>query len=142
MPQSSHLICDLSQAPDSPAQRLAAYRHLFAALLARVPLIHGFRFVFDAARVDRGLLDRLVALEGACCPFLHSDVSTVGEQVWWDLTVDAEEEAVPFLDALRELPDTLAGDGRDTAQPWARLNLRYRPPADSDTAVPTHGSAL
>jgi hypothetical protein len=119
-------MCDLSHAPDSPAQRLADYRCLFAALLSRDRLARGFRFVFDGARVDRGLLDRLVALEVACCPFLHSTVSTVAGQVWWDVTAEAEE-AVPFLDALRELPDIVPDDGSDTAAPLARLDIRRRP---------------
>jgi hypothetical protein len=142
MPDPSHLVCDLSHAPDSPAERLAAYRQLFRALLTRTTRKRGFRFSFDAARVDRRLLRRLVEREAACCPFLHSAVVTTADEVWWDVTAETDD-AVPFLDALRELPDTLAdllaGGGGDAAAAFGNGVVFRRPSVSNPPSSGSYG---
>ncbi len=107
MSDPAGLICDLSHAPDSPEQRLSGYRELFSALVGRTWWGVGFRFRFDAERVDRRLLAELVAGEQACCPFLRSTVSSRGGEVWWDVVAETDAAGC-FLDALRALPDALA----------------------------------
>lgn len=127
MTDSTPLACDLRRAPDSVEQRLAAYRQLFSALAGRDAWERGFRFRFDGGRVDRALLTELVALEQACCPFLRSRVTTTQAETWWECTVD-EPDAVPFLDALRDLPDVVAtaprADDREAVLPGVRILTR------------------
>ncbi len=101
------LVCDLRGAPDTPEQRLSAYRRVFAALVGREDRPGGFRFVFAADTADLALLSELVKLEGACCPFLLITLRTVGCHVQWDCHVETAE-AVPFMEALRDLPDALS----------------------------------
>jgi hypothetical protein len=125
MTDSTPFACDLRHAPDSVEQRLAAYRQLFSALVGRDAWDRGFRFRFDGERVDGALLTDLVALEQACCPFLRSRVTSTQTEAWWECTVD-EPDAMPFLDALRDLPDTVAArpEGHDTVLPGVRILTR------------------
>jgi hypothetical protein len=137
-------VCDLTQAPDSVTERLAAYRDLFAAMVDREDRDRGFRFRFAADRVDLSLLRELVARERACCAFLTSSVTTEAGQVWWDC--DAKiPDAVPFLEALRDLPDVLArraDDGIDLDRGLDRLGVRILRRSDAEavrTVAAHHG---
>jgi len=121
MSMDEALVCDLSAARDSVEERLAAYREVFAALLGRELRDRQLRFRFRAEHVDVALLGDLVERERACCPFLHSSLRTVGSEVWWDCRVDSAE-AVPFLQALHDLPDpaTSPAEGILAHQPFRK----------------------
>ena len=125
MLDDTHLFCDVSHAPDSPGERLASYRRLFTALTARTPLTRGVRFHFDPDRLDRPLLDRLVGLERACCPFLLSTVATSADEVHWDVAAD-QDDAVPFVEALRDLPDVLGQEDHEVID-YLAVPIRVSP---------------
>jgi hypothetical protein len=112
------IACDLTNAPDTPEERLLEYRWLFTdALVGRERTPDGsarFRF-----RADEGVEERvrtLAALEKACCAFFDFAVTVDGDEVRWDATVvdaSADHEAArAILDEFYKLPDTV-DDGVD-----------------------------
>jgi hypothetical protein len=112
------IACDLTNAPDTPEERLAEYRWLFTHALVgreRTP-DGGVRFRF---RADDGVEDRireLAAREKACCAFFDFAIAVDGNEVQWDATVvdaSADHDAArAILDEFYALPDTI-GDGVD-----------------------------
>ena len=100
------IVCDMSGAPDTLAERLAEYRDLFAdALVGRERIDEDaiqFRF-----RARPGLLDRvndLAAREKACCAFFDFVISEHGDEIWWDARVPDDPIAHEILDAFYMLP--------------------------------------
>jgi hypothetical protein len=108
------VVCDITDAPDTAAERLAEYEHLFTtALTGRERTGGGIRFRF---RADPGLEDRvrdLAAREKACCAFFTFDIRTHGDEVWMDASVVDDDLARQILDEYYHLPDNLA-DGAAT----------------------------
>jgi hypothetical protein len=124
------IVCDMTDAPDTPEERLAEYAQLFAdALVARERLPNGaIRFRFGA---DRGVEDRirsLAAKEHACCGFIDFTIRAEGAEVWWDATTIEDAMAQEILDELYRLPDS-AGDGAEA------LFERYGRPVVSPALV-------
>ncbi|SEF25111.1 hypothetical protein SAMN05421837_1021011 [Amycolatopsis pretoriensis] len=98
-PASTPIACDMSNARDTPEERLAEYRRLFAeALVARERTEIGIRFRF---RADLGVEDwvrDLAAREKACCPFFGFDIAAEAGEVRWDAAVPDTDEARAVLE--------------------------------------------
>lgn len=105
-PASTPVACDMSTARDTPAERLAEYRRLFAeALVARERTDIGIRFRFRF-RADPGVEDwvrDLAAREKACCPFFGFDIAVDARQVRWDAAVPDTEAARAVLEEFYAL---------------------------------------
>jgi hypothetical protein len=104
------ILCDMTDAPDTAAERLAEYERLFlGALVGRERTEEGIRFRF---RADPGLEDwvrDLAAREKACCAFFSFDITAHGDEVWMDASVVDDDLARQVLDEYYDLPDNLAG---------------------------------
>ena len=107
--ESPAVICDITDATDTPAERLAEYRRLFAlALIGREHTDTGIRFRF---REDEGVYDwvaDLASREQACCPFFIFTVTSAGGETSWDASVIDDPIARQILEEFYLLPDTVA----------------------------------
>jgi hypothetical protein len=107
--ESPPIACDMSSAPDTPAERRAEYQRLFAGFLTGRTRSHeGITFRF---RADRGVQDwvgDLAAREKACCAFFRSEVTAAGREVRWDISVIDDDMARQILAEFYRLPDILA----------------------------------
>jgi hypothetical protein len=101
------VVCDMSGAPDTAAERISEYGRLFeTALVARERTATGIRFRF---RADPGVEDwvrDLAARELACCAFFTFAISRVDDEVRWDASVPDDEVARRILDLFFLLPET------------------------------------
>ena len=101
------IACDMSEARDTPEDRLAEYRELFGrALLGRERREDGVMLVFTADA--RHQVEDLVRREHACCPFVDYRVEAIGERIRWSTTNtmhrDQRAAVDVMLDALHDLP--------------------------------------
>jgi hypothetical protein len=116
------IVCDMSTAPDTGPQRLAAYDRLFSThLLGRERRGDGIRFRLRADAGVEALVRDLAAREKACCAFLDSQITVERGQVLWDITTIDDEIARAILDDYYELPNS-AGTDADELQ--RRLSAR------------------
>jgi hypothetical protein len=105
--QPPPVICDMTGATDSLAERMDEYRRLFTRSLlgrSRTPDRITFRF-----RADPGVEDwvrDLARREKACCAFFDFTVDADGHEVWWEARVADDEAARQMLAAFYRLPDT------------------------------------
>jgi hypothetical protein len=117
-PPTPPIACDMTDAPDTPAERSAEYKRLFSgALISRERTATGirFRFGFDAD-LEEWVRD-LVAREKACCAFFTFTVARDGDELWWDTSVPDDDIARRMLDELYRLSDTSTlNGGRQGAQ--------------------------
>lgn len=105
------VACDMSTARDTPPQRLAEYRRLFAqALRGRERTAHGIRFRLAAEPGIEAWVRDLAAREQACCPFFAFEVAVEGDEVRWDAAVADNDVARAVLDEFSALPDTATED--------------------------------
>jgi hypothetical protein len=113
-PTAPPIVCDMTGAGDTPGERIAEYRRLFAdALAGRERTGDGIRFRFAAGPgVDARVRD-LAARERACCAFFTFDVTEHDGEVWWDARVPDDPASRQILDEMYHLPDT-APDDLDT----------------------------
>jgi hypothetical protein len=123
MSENPLIFCDMTDAPDTPEERLAEYRRLFAAdgpLDGRERTDGGIRFRFRADKADKAdkadegveaWVRDLAAREKACCGFYSFTVEVQGDEVWWDAWVVDDDLARQVLDEMFALPDTLAAGG-------------------------------
>jgi hypothetical protein len=113
--QRPPIICDMTGAPDTPAERLAEYQRLFArSLLGRDRTAAGIRFRFRARPGLEDWIRDLARREKACCAFFSFEVSASGQEVWWDASVIDDDMARQILDEFYRLPEV------DSAPPiWA-----------------------
>ncbi|MDX8148013.1 MULTISPECIES: hypothetical protein [Lentzea] len=103
------IVCDMTDAPDTDAERLAEYRRLFthAAFLGRERTTDGIRFRF---RVEPGLEEwvrDLAAREKACCAFFAFDITIEDGEVRYDCAVTDNDQARAILEEYYALPDLL-----------------------------------
>ncbi len=107
------ILCNMTGAPDTPAERVETYAALFAdALVDRERTTDGIRFRF---RADPGIEDRVRELarrEQACCAFFTFTITADEHEVRWDAAVPDDDLARQALDELFLLPD-VAGRGLD-----------------------------
>jgi len=81
------IACDMSNAGDTPDERLAEYRRLFErALVRRDRGDHAVSFAFRATAGTRDQVESLARREAACCPFLDYRVQTTPTEVILTLT--------------------------------------------------------
>lgn len=127
-PVGTPIVCDMTDAPDTPAERLAEYRRLFAAaLVGREPTAQGVRFRFRAEAGVEAWVRDLAAREKACCGFFAFEVSLSGGEVWWDAAVVDDDRARLILAEFYSLPDT-AAEGTDPLEDRpAAQGLRFGP---------------
>jgi hypothetical protein len=107
--QPPAVVCDMSGAADTFAERMAEYRRLFAqSLVGRSRAGAGIRFRF---RADPGLAEwvrDLARREQACCPFFRFTIKASGHEVWWDVSVVDDDAARQVLAEFYRLPGTLS----------------------------------
>jgi hypothetical protein len=104
---STPIVCDLTDAPDTDAERLAEYRRLFAhaAFLGRERTAEGIRFRFRAEPGIEEWVRDLAAREKACCAFFAFDITTEGDEVRYDAAVIDNDVARAILEEYYALPD-------------------------------------
>jgi hypothetical protein len=106
------MVCDMTGAPDTAAERMAEYGRLFArALVGRERAGRAVRLRFRAVEGMQAWVADLAAREKACCPFYEFTISTPAGEVWWEITVvDGldEDMAQVALDEFYQAPDTVA----------------------------------
>jgi hypothetical protein len=99
----------MTDAPDTPAERMAEYEKLFAsALIGRERTESGVRFRFG---IEEGLeewIRDLAAREKACCAFFTFTVTRAGDELWWHASVPDDEVARQILDELYRLSDAVS----------------------------------
>ena len=91
------IVCDMTNAPDTPAERVAEYERLFGGwLVGRERVAGGIRFRFRAGPGVEAWVRDLAARERACCPFFRFAISVVDGEVRWDADVgdDAAREVL------------------------------------------------
>jgi hypothetical protein len=100
------IVCDLTDAPDTAASRIAEYGRLFGEVLVgrdRTELGIQFRF-----RADPGVEDwvrDLAAREKACCAWADSDITVQDGEVWWHWSAADDEVAQQILQDFYDLAD-------------------------------------
>ena len=98
------IACDMNTAVDTPAERLAEYRHLFAAaLVRRERRDHAVVFVFRATAEVREQVEDLARREALCCPFMEYRVEATGDEVTFTFTNPGRAGVEPILDAVYAL---------------------------------------
>ena len=114
MTESHQIVCDMTEAPDTPEERFAEYRRLFAeALVSRERTADGIRFVFRAGDGVHARVSDLAAREKSCCPFFDFRVASDGGEVLWDAAVIDDDLARQVLEDFYRLPDTTAESAAD-----------------------------
>jgi hypothetical protein len=137
------VVCDMTDAPDTAAERLAEYERLFTGPLnGRERVGGGIRFRFRAdAGVEEWVRD-LAAREKACCAFFTFDIAVRGDEVWWDASVVDDPLARQILDEYYRLPDSLADGAAALFDRFTEQGLQVviRDEGGSRPATPTeHG---
>jgi hypothetical protein len=102
------VVCDMTGATDTLAERMDEYRRLFTqSLLGRSRTPDSIRFRF---RADPGVEDwvrDLARREKACCAFFDFTVDADGHEVRWEARVADDEAARQMLAGFYRLPDTI-----------------------------------
>lgn len=107
------IVCDMTDAPDTPAERRAEYQQLFDEhLVARDRTASGIRFRFRRSPGVETHVRDLAAKEHACCAFLSFTITGHDDEIWWDSSTVDDPIARQILDQLYELPDTVT-DGAE-----------------------------
>jgi hypothetical protein len=138
------IVCDMTDARDTAADRIAEYERLFSeALVGRERTDEGIRFRF---RADPGVEDwvrDLAAREKACCAWRELDIAVQDGEVWWDERALEDEIAQQFLEDFFGLPDMIsagaaavmehfAGDGQHV---MVRDNGTLRPATPAELGL-------
>jgi hypothetical protein len=102
-PSSAPIACSLTT--DAAGDRMAEWDALLSqALISRNPIVGGVRIELRARPGVRAELERLVAAERECCPFMTMSVAATDHELL-GLTVTAPDLAAPILGRM------LAGGG-------------------------------
>jgi hypothetical protein len=101
------VVCDMTNAPDSAAQRLDEYARLFdRAFISRERTADAVQWRLRAAPGVEAWARDLAAREKACCAFMSITVTVIDEQVLWDATTIDYPVARSVLDLYYDLPET------------------------------------
>jgi hypothetical protein len=99
------VVCDMTSAPDTGAERLAEYARLFeSAYLGRDRDQAGARWLLRAEPGVEEWARDLAERENACCAFMTSTVTREGDVVIWHLTTIDDKAARAVLDMFHDLP--------------------------------------
>jgi hypothetical protein len=102
------IACDMSNAPDTPAERREEYRRLFAGFLTgRERSGAGITFRFRPAPGMQEWLGDLALREETCCAFFTVTVTATEQEVRWDMSAIDDDLARTLLAEFYRLPDTL-----------------------------------
>ena len=100
------VVCDMTGATDTLAERLGEYRRLFAqALLGRSRTPDSIRFRFRAGPGVEDWVRDLARREKACCAFFDFTVDADSQEVRWEARVADDEAARQALAAFYRLAD-------------------------------------
>ena len=106
LPTSPPVVCDLTGAPDSGEERLLEYARLLdTAYLSRERTEKAMRWWLRAGEGIEAWTRDLAARENACCAFMTTTVTLVGDQVLWEATTIDDPAARAVLDLMYELPE-------------------------------------
>ena len=111
-PQPSRpLVCDMSNARDTPQERMSEYGRLFDhALIGRERTSAGLAFRFEPQPGVAEWICDLSQREAACCPFFDYTISTTDDgEITWRIATDGDSVAESILDEMYQLPDITAG---------------------------------
>ncbi len=125
-PADTPVVCDVSTAPDTTADRLREYQQLFAtALVGRERTPQGIRFRLRAGDGVEARVRDLVAREQACCAFMAFEVAVVGDEVHWDTAVIDNDDARAILEEYYRLPETAVEDPAVLADRYRQRGLQF-----------------
>lgn len=131
------VVCDMSNAPDTPAGRVEEYRRLFAqSLLGRERTSAGIRFRFRADSGIEAWVRDLAAREKSCCAFFDFAVTVSDDEVRWDAAVIDDEIARQILEEFYRLPESVGGGVATVSQAFADRGLRVLNAADRQDERP------
>ena len=100
------IVCDLTDAPDTPEERLAEYGRLFAhALVARDRLDTVVAFTFAAKPGVADWIVDLVRREAACCPFFAYTIDDRDTEIVWTTSTEVGPAGQAILDEFFAGPD-------------------------------------
>ncbi len=107
------IACNMTNARDTPQERLAEYGRLFAdAMLGRERTAVGVEFRLASKPEIVEWVTDLVRREAACCPFFSYRIDAENDCIVWRTNSNAGAEAQAMLDEFYELPEHCA-DGID-----------------------------
>jgi hypothetical protein len=107
------IACNMTNARDTPQERLAEYGRLFAdAMLGRERTATGVEFRLASKPAIVEWVTDLVRREAACCPFFSYRLDAENDCIVWRTSSDAGVAAQAMLDEFYELPEHCA-DGID-----------------------------
>ena len=107
------IVCDMTNAPDTPQERLEAYARLFGlGLESSERTDTGMRWRFRQSVEAEALARELAARENACCGFMTTTVAVIGDELHWEATTVDDPMAQAVLDLMRELPAHVGAAGR------------------------------
>jgi hypothetical protein len=111
------IACDMSNAPDSLAERLTEYRRLFEhALTGRESTATATTFRFAARPGVREWVCDLATREAACCPFLSYEIDEQGEEIVWTTTGGLGAAEMTILGEFIDRPEPAADSSDAIAQ--------------------------
>jgi hypothetical protein len=111
------IACDMSNAQDSLAERLAEYRRLFEhALVARKSTASATTFRFEARPGVREWVRDLAIREAACCPFLSYEIDEEGEAILWTVAGGLGASEMGILDEFLQGSESVANSSDVIAQ--------------------------
>ena len=121
------VACDLTNAEDTLAERLAEYRRLFdQALVGRESTETATTFRFAARPGVRDWVLDLVRREAACCPFLTYEVDDVGEQIVWTTSGGLGASDLAVFDEFLAGADVTEDGSSGLARRVSRASRRVR----------------
>ena|SRR5918997_2651892 len=111
------IACDMSTAPDTPAERTAEYGRLFRQhLVGRERTAEGIRFRLRAEEGVQEWVRDLSAREKACCPFADFEIAQRDGEVLWDISVVDDDLARAVLEEFYRVPEMAGDDWRGAQQ--------------------------
>jgi hypothetical protein len=113
------IACDMTDAPDTGPERLAEYARLFdSALISRERTPTAMRWWLRNDEGTEAWAKDLAARENACCAFMTTTVTAVGDRLLWESTAIDDPAAREVLDMMYELPERR---WTDAGQAYARF---------------------
>jgi len=114
------VACDMTDAPDTPEDRMAEYRRLFDRhLISRERTARGISFRLRADDGVEAWVRDLLAREKACCPFFDFTLATADGELRWDIAVVDDDLARAVLDDFYRV---MWGGDEDWGTVRGRLN--------------------